>query len=259
MENTYIGLETTFSLFMSYEVLARAYKKNNHPKDEVDLGFDGAHKSWFKAVPSMNYDNCGYTFALLNINAAIVEGVMRSILSQIVSDEKDRQVDIGISEGRTKRTHPENLLNRFHIDIDSAGGWRKLKEQYERYLKLSITASSKPETKDAIETLFILRNIFAHGTALIHPKYELSEDFKDEPIYNWQSKLKGAAVYLKKHFKHDIIFDNLAEYSVPEHFLEKTKDFFNDILPVIGYSGERSKKTINAILNYSFGFIAVYR
>jgi len=108
----YKGHETSFSLLFSYEVLALKYKRHNEPREALSE----EHKiGQFAAVPSMSYNNYCYTFALLNINAAIVEGIMRSILSEIVSNEVDRQVSAGMQKGRTERSSPENLLNKFFM------------------------------------------------------------------------------------------------------------------------------------------------
>lgn len=250
----YKGLETSHSLLFSYEVLSLQYKRKNEPR----AAFSEEHKTGaLAAVPSMNFNNYGYTFALLNINAAIVEGVMRSILSELVSEEVDRQVTAGKQAGRTARSSPENLLNKFFIEIDAQGGWERLKEQYAGYLGVAIDKSIQPQTKEAMSTLFLLRNILAHGTALLHPSEQLADDLKDEPIFKWQSRLQSARVYLQKHFGHEDIFENLAEFGVPEHFLQKTKDFLTEILPSISHQPQRASKTIADIQRMSFGYINI--
>lgn len=250
----YKGLETSYSLLVAYEVLALQYKSKYKPRPAISE----EHKTGVLGeVLSKNFNNYSYTFALLNINAAIVEGLMRSILSELVSEEVDRQVKSGIQTGRTARSFPDNLLNKFFIEIDAQGGWGRLKEQYATYLGLSIDKKINVQTKDAMDTLFVLRNILAHGTALIHPSEKLSDEFKDEPIFKWQSRLQGARVYLEKQFGHEDIFENLAEFSVPEHFLGKTKEFLTEILPEIKHQPQRAEKTISAIQNFSFGYINI--
>lgn len=237
----YKGFETSYSLLCAYEALALQYKRR---------------RAWLEGS-SMNFNNYGFSFMLLNTNAAIVEGLMRSILSELVSEEVDRQVQAGQEAGRTSRSHPENLLNKFYIEIDSQGGWERLKEQYASYLGLAIDKKISAQTKEAMSTLFVLRNIFAHGTALIYPSEKLSDDMKDEPIFKWQSRLQSACVYLEKEFRHKDIFENLAEFAVPEHFLGKTKDFLTELLPAIKHKPKRAEKTISAIQQYSFGYASV--
>lgn len=247
----YKGIDTSYSLLFAYEVLALQYKRKNKPCEALSEDLDPAI---FSPVPAMNYDNYNYTFALLNINAAIIEGIMRSILSEVVSNEVDHQIQAGRRAGRTERSHPENLLNKFFMDIDAQGGWERLKEQYASYLCLSIDKAIKPQTKEAITTLFLLRNILAHGTALIHPTEKVPDEYKDEPIFRWQSRLQSGRVYLKQQFGHDDIFDNLAEFSVPEHFFEQSKIFLNEVLPSINHKPIRGEKVIKTIQNFSFGF-----
>jgi hypothetical protein len=245
------GLETSYSLLVAYDVLALQYKRQNEPKD----AFSEEHKMGVLGpVSSMNFNNYSFTFALLNINAAIVEGLMRSILSELVSKEVERQIEEGVRAGRTERSSPENILNKFFIEIDAQGGWERLKEQYANYLGLAIDKKISPQSKEAMSTLFVLRNILAHGTALIHPSEQLPDDLKDEPIFKWQSRLQSARVYLEKQFGHKDIFENLAEFNVPEHFLQKTKAFLSEILPAINHQPQRAEKTISAIQNFSFGF-----
>jgi hypothetical protein len=81
------GLETSLPILYSYEILAIQYKRKCKPRDAI--GEEG-EDSLLPERPSKNYGNYNYTFALLNMNAAIVEGVMRSILSEIVSEEVQR-------------------------------------------------------------------------------------------------------------------------------------------------------------------------
>ncbi|QSB00466.1 hypothetical protein JWZ98_17575 [Methylomonas sp. EFPC1] len=250
----YRGLETSYSLLVSYEILALQYKRKNEPR----AAFSEEYKSGYLVeVPSKHYNNYAFTFALLNINAAIVEGIMRSILSEIVSAEVEHQIKEGTKAGRTERSSPENLLKKFFIEIDAQGGWERLKEQYVSYLGLAIDKVIQPQTKDAISSLFLLRNILAHGTALIHPSEQLPDDMKDEPVFKWQSRLQSARVYLEKQFGHEDIFDNLAEYAVPEHFLTKTKDFLSEILPAINHKPQRAEKTITAVNGFSFGYLNI--
>jgi hypothetical protein len=250
------GLETSYSLLVSYEVLAVQHKRTCKPRDAFSEEFNLGLSS---ATPSMNYNNYGYTFALLNINAAIIEGIMRSALSEIVLKEVELQIEAGRQSGRNSRSSPENLLNKFFIEIDAQGGWERLKEQYSSYLGLAIDKVIPQQTKEAINTLFLLRNILAHGTALVHPSEQVPDDLKDEPIFKWQSRLQSARVYLEKEFGHRDIFENLAEFGVAEHFLLKTKDFLKEIIPEIKHTPQRSKKTIDAIQNLSFGFLNISR
>lgn len=248
----YKGFETSFSLLVSYEVISLQYNRKCTPRADED----GVIKT-LMTRPSMHFRNYGYTFALLSINAAIVEGIMRSILSEMVVKDADHQIDIRKKSCGVERTFLEKQLNKLSIEIETKGGWSELKKNYADYLNLVIDKKISSQTKEAIDTLFTLRNIFSHGTAIIHPSEQVPDDFKDGRIFKWQSRLQSTHVYLKKQFGHNDIFENLAEFKVPEHFLEKTKDFLREILPAIQHEPQRIKKTIAAIQDFSFGYVNV--
>ena len=247
----YKWVETTYHLLHAYEALALEYRRKREPSEafspEITTGP-------LAAMPSMNHSNYGYLFALLNLNAAIIEGTMRSLLSEIVSDDIEKRTADGIKHGQTERTPQENLLNKFYVDLDSSGGWDKLKEQYSLYRGVAIDKSLTPDTKDAIATLFLLRNIFAHGTAFIHPSEKVPDELRDEPIFKWQSRVQRATVYLENHFGHADVFDNLAEYHLAKHFFDSTKAFFEEILPVIDFPSKRINKTVSLLKRASWGF-----
>lgn len=250
----YKWFESTYSLFRAYETLALEYKNRNAPKE----AFSTEHTSGpLAARSSKNFSNYNYTLALVNINAAIIEGTLRSILVEIVAEDVEERTLQGKSRGQNKRTPQENLLNKFYLEIDSSGGWDKLKEHYSTYLGISVDRSLTASTKEAMSALFLLRNIFAHGTALVHPSEKVPDEMKDEPVFRWQSRVQAATVYLEKHFGHKDVFDNLAEFDVPKHFFEKSKDFLSEILPVIQRPSKRAEKTIEAVQKYSWGFRSV--
>lgn len=247
----YKWVETTYHLLQTYDALALDHRKKGEPHEasspEVTSGL-------LATRCSMDYSNYSHTFALININAAIVEGTMRSLLSEMVSKDVKTRTTQGIEVGQTERTPQENLLNKFYIELDSSGGWDKLKENYATYIGLSIDKTMNQNTKEAMQTLFLLRNIFAHGTTFIHPSQKVPDEMRDEPIFKWQSRVQSATAYLKKTFGHEDVFDNLAEYWLPKHFFDKTKDFFNEVLPAVNYSSTRIKQTVDIIKRASWGY-----
>jgi hypothetical protein len=108
------------------------------------------------------------------------------------------------------------------------------------------------DTREAINTLFVLRNILAHGTAIIQPSEIMNDDMKDT---TWQRKVHRARVYLTKIFGHDDVLDNLAEYDFPAHFLDMTKDYFADVEKAVSPVPERASETLELFNKYTFGFI----
>lgn len=247
----YKWVETTYHLLHAYEALSLEFRRKNEPKEAFAPDIEAGPLA---ARSSMHHGNYGYTFALLNLNAAIIEGTMRSLLSEIVSEDIEKRTAEGIANRQTERTAQENLLIKFYVDLDSSGGWDKLKEQYSLYRGISIDKSLKADTRDAISTLFLLRNIFAHGTAFIHPSEKVPDDLRDEPIFKWQSRVQRATVYLEKHFGHKDVFDNLGEYHLAKHFYDQTKAFFEEVLPVINFPSKRIEKTVSVLKRASWGY-----
>jgi hypothetical protein len=97
--------------------------------------------------------------------------------------------------------------------------------------------------------------VLSHGIALVHPTVIMDESMKLEYPYIWQQKLHLARVYLEKHFGHTDIFDNLAEFAVPEHFLTISKVFFSELSGKFDNFPERAAKTISVLKSYEFGFV----
>lgn len=243
---SYKGWETSTSLLIAYESLALAHKRSN--------GFEEVEADFAKR-PQSQYANYKHAFALLILNASIIEGTLRSIISERVVFDIEEAIQKGIKAGQTSPSKPEQLLSKFLSEIEMQGGWEKLKEQFAFYFDISVDKIASEETKEGINALFVLRNVIAHGTALIQPSSKMSDNMQDVYPYNWQRKLQRASVYLEKHFKKGDIFENLAEYSMPEHFMEVTKDFMLQVENKFNPLPERVKETVDMVKGFNFGYI----
>jgi hypothetical protein len=232
---------------ISYETLALSHKR----MAIIEQNKSGSMFGDKAPNPYVNYNNI---FSLLLLNASIIEGALRSLLSQRILNDIDIAIQEGKKRGQTKPSKPEEMLSKFHSDIEMQGGWEKIKEQYSSYFDVSLDDLMADDLKESINTLFTLRNILAHGTAIIEPNIRMDESMKDLYPYNWQRKLQKISVYLKREFKNDSIFDNLVEHELPEHFLNKTKELFKKIEgefnPIIG----RPENIFKVIESYSFGY-----
>jgi len=232
---------------VSYETLALSHKKMDWIEKNKSTPMFGNNEP----NPYVNYNN---VFSLLLLNASIIEGALRSLLSQRILDDIDIAAEEGKERGQTKPSKPEEMLSKFHSDIEMQGGWEKIKEQYSFYFNVSLDRLMAEDLKESINILFTLRNILAHGTAIIEPTNRMDESMKDIYPYNWQRKLQKVSVYLKREFKNDSVFDNLAEHELPEHFLNKTKELFKKIEdefnPIVG----RPENIFKLMDSYSFGY-----
>ena len=242
----YRGWDTARSLLIAYESMALAYKKQ--------LGIEQANADFAKREP-IKYVNYHHSFALLILNASILEGVLRSIISDRVTSDIDQAVQKGMAGGQTEPSKPEQLLSKFLSGIEMQGGWDKLKEQYSFYYDVSLEKLVNDDLREGITTLFVLRNVLAHGTTIIQPSIKMEDSLKDIYPFNWQSKLQRVAVYLEKKFEKGDLFENLAEYDVPSHYFDVTKEFVSEAQKQFGPLPDRIDETINMIKGYSFGYI----
>ncbi len=241
--STYKGWETATSLLLAYESLALAHRATLR---RVEAEGKDAH-------PYFSYM---HGFGLFILNASIIEGTVRTILTEKVRADLDAAVERGKREGRTEHDSPTRLLQKFLVDLESSGGWDNLvKSSGVSYYGTRLDQAVTAEIKEGIQALFVLRNVLAHGTTLIQPTTVMPEGMKDEYPYAWQSKLGGVAAYLEKQFKCGGVFENLAHPDAPKHFMEVTKQFFTQIEPRFSPINERAANTIDMIKRYHFGTI----
>lgn len=241
--NTFRGWETSLSLMLAYDGLARnhAQQLRNAPKEP---GTNEPH-------PRSVYRNL---FALLILNASIIEGTLRTILSERVRADRNAAVAAGDLKGRKEHDGPTRLLEEFLINLESAGSWSKLTSDSKSYLGEAMHYGLPADLVQGIENLFVLRNILAHGTALIQPTTKMADDMKGTYPFNWQSKLHGVSMYLEKQFKRGGVFENLAHPDVAEHFMGVTKLYLTEIQRKFDPLPDRAAETIKLINGYAFGY-----
>ncbi|MFM0742080.1 hypothetical protein PQQ51_33035 [Paraburkholderia xenovorans] len=202
----HLVLETADSLLYSYEHLALKHRKNEGGKQ--------------------NYKT---TFPLLILNASIVEGILRYWLANSIKETMEDMIKQGTAAGQTRKNKAELLLEEYLIEVEGNGGFEKLKAQYNFFFTVPLDAKSSTYDQDAIRALFTLRNVLAHGTALVAPKVPASSPNKQNYVDSWQSKLQVVTVLLKKLTGAADIFHALDDYSIPLHFFEQSKLFLQEI------------------------------
>ncbi|MCS5514905.1 hypothetical protein NWF32_03250 [Pseudomonas qingdaonensis] len=92
-------------------------------------------------------------FAILILNASIIEGTLRSILTHKLRHDVNEAVAQGKAAGQTAPNKMEQLLAKFQAEVEMSGGWEALKRHIELYLDVSVDKAVKPETKEAITVL----------------------------------------------------------------------------------------------------------
>jgi hypothetical protein len=201
---THIFLETTAPLLHSFESLALQHKKNS----------------------DSNYHTA---FPLLIINASIVEGILRYWLVGEVKKTMNKLVEEGVAAGRNSKNKAELLLENYLIEIEGNGGFEKLKAQYKFFFSVPFDRNSSDYRLDTIQALFTLRNVLAHGTAIVAPKNLSSSPNKQDYADSWQSRLQSVTVILKSLTGCDDIFAALNDAKVPSYFFENSVSFIKSI------------------------------
>lgn len=156
--SNYRGWETATSLLLAYETSARAHRAAIR-NAVIEPGQPEPHERY-------SYQ---HGFALLILNASIVEGTMRTILTERVTNDLNKVIKRNVAAGLTKHTAPDRLLAKFLRDLESNGSWQKLTEASSAYLNEPMNATVPKDVMEGIEVLFVLRNMLAHGTAIIQP------------------------------------------------------------------------------------------
>lgn len=237
--------ETAASLVIAYETLGLEHRR------QWSLEGYRAQDKKEDPVVWVNYKNA---FAILILNASIIEGTLRSILTHKLRQDVNEAVAQGKAAGQTAPNKMEQLLAKFQAEVEMSGGWEALKRHIELYLDVSVDKAVKPETKEAITVLFALRNVLSHGTAIIQPSVKMSDEMKDVYPWNWQSKLHGVAMYLERTFGKGGVFENLADHEMPGHFWEVTQDYFTQLETIFTPLPDAVKTTIKMIKDLSFGY-----
>lgn len=191
---------------------------------------------------------------LIVLNAAVLEGVFRSALTHRIV------TDISALQSKMQRTHtgPEKIalsaLERMRNDVELSGGWSSLGAQYKNYRNEPLSKLLDPPGKTALTpsllTLMALRNVVAHGTAFIVPAGAVEPD---DYGYDWQKKIENAAKYLESTFKSGSFYENLGHPTLPDHFLEKTREAFNMLETAMSPLSISNKSTIELVRQYMGG------
>ncbi|BBE49661.1 hypothetical protein OYT1_ch0085 [Ferriphaselus amnicola] len=225
-------LETADALTLSYEILALEHKRSQ----------------------SLGFETYRTTFPLLMLNASIIEGTLRFWLASSVKHEMARLIEQGTQLGKTEKDKAEQLLEKFLIEIEGSGGFEKLVSQYNFYFDISLVAKNQGYDQEAIKALFTLRNVLAHGTAVIAPKHPASSPDKENYVDNWQSRLQQVNTVIFAATGTSDVYAALKDYRLPEYFFGQSKTFLKSIYAMLPQHTVNAGIAYSAFTDLSFGF-----
>jgi hypothetical protein len=240
MNKPYQGLETSLYLMKSYEYLSKSH---------VD-----AFREEKALRPEVNPNGINYFCApaLLSLNAAIVEGLARSVLVEVV----ERDINSTYNKGAGKIS--QSILQKARYEIETQGGWEKLQSQYSTYVGITLQSILGKENFQTMSVLFKLRNIFAHGTTLVEPIAKMHDDEQQFYPYQWQRKLQAVKEYCSNYFGVESITEAMLIHDFPKHFFEITKQVATSLGEEFDGLHERVYVTIHEINVVDFGRKKLY-
>ncbi|EPP3373171.1 hypothetical protein ACUN40_002548 [Proteus mirabilis] len=217
----YLTFNTSVHLLTAYENIALTL---NRKRDLTVYNDDDTTK----VTLNMSTEHAGNNLALINLNAAIIEGTLRQLFSSLLKDDS-----CIIGELAKEDTQNQTVLFKAYENIRSSnndlelnGGWDKLKNEIFNYTNLDL--NSCMTNPDTFQTLFTLRNATSHGTALVAPSNKMAENEKNFYPYKWQNKLNASQIYINKIFELDL-FNALSHPDFAKHFMTETITFMNNI------------------------------
>lgn len=254
---SYLNLATHQVLLRSYEELAILHNRKNKPENSK-LTDDRFSESYLKVFSKeeKRIDNYVYNFPLLSINAAIIEGVLRYVLSQNLRAEINRHIEENSKKGATGKSSYENILDSFLIRLESEGGIEKLFSFYTGFLKFDISKEINKDIYRKIKILFNLRNILAHGTTLVETDPN-SIDENNEAFFKQQKTLGEARKLLNQLYGEDDFLKNLSHFELPKFFMDTTQEFLKEFKSKFGTKFKLSdddNRFLDKIIQYSWGY-----
>lgn len=257
---SYSNLATHQVLLRSYEQLALLHKRKNTPK-KIDSSQDAVSASFMSTFEKDEkiIDNYVYNFPLLSLNAAIIEGALRYVLSQNLRNEINRHIEENSKKGATGKSSYENILDSFLIRLESEGGIEKLFSFYTGFLKFDISKEINKDLYRKIKILFSLRNILAHGTTLVETDPETIDE-NNEAFFKQQKTLEEARKLLNQLYGEDDFLKNLSHFELPKYFMTITQEFLKEFKDKFGAKyclSDDDSRFLDKIIKYSWGYMLV--
>lgn len=249
----YLQMHTsTYLLQAGEEVACRIRKKAQHlGEDYPDYVFKEKYSDLERSI-----EYVGLNLVYMNQLAAVLEGTLRTLICESMQIDSERIGELSISKKGKKEyrsiCRAYAVMYKYKDDVEFKGGWDNLKRQYKEVFDIKIDNVLDKQKSEGLNSIFTLRNVAAHGTAIIIPKDRLNDASEGNYLFKWQQKLQQLNVYVKKEFDLELL-DALQHPSFSYHFTELVKEFITKFrgpneLPV------NSQALFNNLENYGFGY-----
>lgn len=254
---TYIQMNTSTYLLQACDSIALKIRKEAKPIYSIheDYIFDKPYNEI-----EIGSQFIGLNLSFLNQLAAVLEGTLRTLLCEIIQKDLGKLGELSIArQGKSDYyaiVRAYELQNNYKEEVEFKGGWDNLKRQFREVLDINLDKIIETEKTTGLNTIFTLRNIAAHGTAIVTPKVKLGDKSEGEYPFKWQSRLQSLSVHTQKEFGLELL-NAFQHPSFAYYFTNLVKEFVDTFkgqkkLPV------NSEALFNNLINYKFGYINNY-
>lgn len=184
---------------------------------------------------------------MITLNAAIVEGALREILARYIQNEINKYIDDGNRNGRYKHNNYQKILVSKQIKIESNSSYNSILDEYSVIFDLKLSNIIRKEIILIMESLFTLRNLFAHGTSIVTTNVPVEHD----PYFkNWNIKVMKMQNTLKKYFGSNSIHENISDCRLAEFYMSYSIFYLKKIAEFVrnyDESGFQAVESVNFI------------
>ncbi|WP_415894842.1 hypothetical protein ACMXYQ_11735 [Neptuniibacter sp. PT34_22] len=256
---SFIQLNTSTYLLEACDSVAIQIRRKSRLVEREGLYTDYVFDEPYSNIQSST-EFIGLNLTYINQLAAVLEGTLRTFICELMQRDSGIIGELSISKKDEKDygalVRAYSVTKKYREDIEFKGGWDNLKRQYREVLNINLDSVLEKEKVAGINSIFTLRNVAAHGTAIVTPKIKLDDVSEGDYPFKWQSKLQNLSVYIKKEFNLDLL-DALQHPSLCFHYTNLVKEFTialrnETVLPI------NSNALFNNLKNYSFGYVNNY-
>lgn len=206
--------------------------------------------------PDGQYTYFHHNFSLIATNGAILEGMLKSLLSWRLMEIAEEAVENGLAAGQTGPSFAEHVLAKFRFTVET-DAWTQLQNHYATVFGMKFSSLASNSCMESLNHLMKLRNITAHGSPIQLANEELEAD-DDHFFYQLQQKYKAVSNYLVDKYGKDDLWDVLGnDNQVVKDFWLATQELARGIIALA--NGEELpaplQKLLDAIIDYDWGYM----
>ena len=202
----------------------------------------------------------GLNLSFLNQLAAALEGTLRTLLCEIIQRDSGKLGELAIvkkddSDYRAL-VRAYAIGKKYKEEVEFKGGWDNLKRQFSEVLEVNLDKIIEPEKMSGINAIFTLRNVAAHGTAIVTPKNKLNDKSEGEYPFKWQSRLQTLSIHVKKEFDMELL-EALQHPSFAYYFTNLVIQFTERLKGSMDFP-VNSESLFKNLIGYKFGYLNDY-